>query len=308
MGCIQGAPECTPEQKEELCRSMGREMLLLCSRAALENTDSITVTPPKEINQLRERAADLRQKAEKAKEGKPVEEPAGEPTNKTTAEAPRTGGGMAGLLHAGVAAATAVKDQVVGKALEKIADQLEKTVDSIQAPLTNLGKNLVEQQREAIQEALDGQIGGLEWRNAVDLVRGSAPHHAAEYKAAKGDALSLYFMEHRRVDLEKAIAPLGEDIIKKGHTSMQAWDAAIGHYNTAVSKMAELSMWAPQPIELDLGKCVVAQTVASIAAAMGEKEKQFRTDSAGKSSCPVTFGNVFSEAKLDKVVYAGKSN
>jgi len=322
MGCSGSV--CSAEQEVELCCDMGKQMLKLCVSAALEKTSEIRVEPPKEINQLRQVATQLRDANAKGKapEAAPAEAPAEAPAASNevfdnnaapaAAEAPKSGGGLMGFVSAGASALTKVAEagssvlaQGIDKALNVMADQLDNAVAAIEKPLSNIGQSLAEQKKSEIEAVFASQIQALDLKTemtAVTLVRGSEPYGEAEYQAVPGDSLSQFLLTKARSGLEAEMATaVGEAI--KANGAMQAWGTAIGKYNAAVAKLEAMGLKA-QPIKLDLQQYIVAQTVTSIGTAMGKAETEIRKAPQGKSDFPVTFAKVFSGTKFSPSVYA----
>lgn len=288
----------------------GKEMLLLCASMAMDKSDDIKVQPPPEIAQMRKHAATLRAQGDQAR--------AAAPGTALDAVAPAAAGGMAGMMGGMLAKAVDTASDLASKGIDMVckgmADSMDKAVDAIEASMTTVGKTLVSGKKEEIKQSMLKVISSLDITanggKATTLCRGAEPHGAAEYQACPGNSLSAFLMSKVQADLEAELLGTVGDAVRAS-TAVTAWNAAIGKYNEMVAKMAEMKMATPETIQLDLPKYIVAQTVASMLDVMGKEEAEVRRDSAKeramKPEHPVTFSKVFSGAKLDATVYAGKS-
>jgi len=307
----------------------GKEMLLLCATMAMERSDDIKVQPPPEIAQMRKHAAELRAQGDQAKAqlaggaAADAAEPAA--ANEAAAE-PAGGGGLMGMMGGALAkaadaaqAAGAAAGELAGKGIDMvckgIADSLDKAVDAIEAPMTTVGKTIVTEKKEEIKASMLKLIGSLDITSkgdkATTMCRGAEPHGAAEYAACPGDSVSAFLVSKVGADIEAELMSVVGDAVR-ATTAVKAWDAAITQYNALVGKMEEMKMAKPEPIQLDLPKYIVAQTVASILDVMGKEEAEVRRDSAKertmKPEHPVTFSKVFSGASLNAAVYAERAS
>ena len=223
-------------------------------------------------------------------------------------------GGMAAMMGGMLTKAADAASELAGKGIDLVckgmADTMDKSVDAIEGSMTTVGKTLVSGSKEEIKQSLLKVIERTELARATALCRGAEPHGAAEYQACAGNSLSAFLGSKVQADIEAELLSLVGDAVRAS-TAVTTWDAAIGQYNKLVGKMEEMNMAKPEPIKLDLEKYIVAQTVASILDVMGKAEAEVRKDSAKeratKPEHPVTFSKVFSGAKLDSMVYAGKS-
>lgn len=291
----------------------GKEMLLLCAALAMERSEDIKVQPPPEIAQMRKHAADLRGQGDQARAQLAPAAAAGGLAGDLAAVAPAAGG-MAAMMGGMLTKAADAASELAGKGIDLVckgmADTMDKSVDAIEGSMTTVGKTLVSGSKEEIKQSLLKVIERTNLERATALCRGAEPHGAAEYQACAGNSLSAFLGSKVQADIEAELMSLVGDAVRAS-TAVTTWDAAIGQYNALVGKMEEMNMAKPEPIKLDLEKYIVAQTVASILDVMGKAEAEVRKDSAKeratKPEHPVTLSKVFSGAKLDSMVYAGKS-
>lgn len=296
----------------------GKEMLLLCATMAMERADDIKVQSPPAIAQMRQHAAELRNQGDKAKAdlaGGAAADAAETAAGDEAAAQPAGGGGLMGMMGGVMAKAGELAGKGIDVVCKGIADGMDKAVDAIEAPLTTVGKTIVTAKKEEIKQCMLKLINSLDVTakggKATNLCRGAEPHGAAEYAACPSNSLSAFLVSKVAGDIEAELMSAVGDAVK-ATAAVKAWNDAITLHNTLVGKMEEMKMAKPDPIEFDLPKYIVAQTVAGILDVMGKEEAEVRRDSAKermmKPEHPVTFSKVFSSASLDPAVYAARAS
>lgn len=308
MGCgASAAPprECADAEKKELCDVHGKQMLSLCVPPALEKLDEIKVVPPKELNNLRESAESLRKQADSAREQTAAKD-----------DEPKTAvGGIAGSIIGAVANVGEKANELFGKGLGVVLDEaaksLDAAVDTVEKPMTEIGKDIVEAKKAEVEKVFKYVIGTLSFDGepggAVALVRGAAPHGRPEYEAIQGSPLSDFFVSQCAQKLAAQLRPEIQEEIDK-HTAVKAWDKAIEAYNFASGKLEEAKLPSFAKIELDINEHIIDQIVSQLAVLIGKTETVIRHRSGDVKVCkpvqsPTTFAAVFSGERLTEAVY-----
>lgn len=310
MGCgASSAPkECNDEQKSELCKTSGRQMMLLCVPLAMAKADQIKVTPPKELASLRQSADSLRTQAETARTS--TQPSSAEADNEQPEEKADKKGGVLGAIGAAVVKGADKANELLGKgvggALDQAAKALDAAVDTVEKPMTEIGKEIVEAKKDDITKVFQDKIAQVSMDGvALTLVRGAAPHGEEQYKAVSGNALSAHLVEKHGDAIAEAMRSVVQDFIdKKG--VVKAWDQVIEKYNFASKKLEERKLAAFPKIELDINEHILKQVVAQLGELLGKEEKELRANPQDKSPTPVTFAAVFSGNQLTQLVFKNK--
>jgi len=308
--------QCTAEEKAEMCKDSGAEMMTLCLPPTMERSGEVTVTAPPDIAKLRETAVKLREQAAAAKAKEEANPPPAEEKAEAAGEEKKGGmfGGMMGMVNKGLEAvgdAAEAADKAVNKAagavmstvLSSAADLLDKGVDKVESPLTAVGKETVADKKEAIQKVLTVRINGLKTNDEdpVKLCRGEEPHGGAQYKECPTDSLSKHVI--MKGDLKSELREAVQDNVND-HASVKNWKALIDQYNKAASYCAEHNLTKLDPIQLDLVDHILSEIIQSLAKIMGEEEAKLRASSFGtKAVFAQTFAKVFSEETLTQPMY-----
>merc|ERR1712085_105707 len=143
--------------------------------------------------------------------------------------------------EAGGAAAGAA----INLALCTAADGMDKAVDAIEKPFTEVGRDIVKAKETEIVAIFVKYINGYDFPNAFQLVRG-----------AKTDAISTTMTVAMVQPLAKQLLPIVQAEIDK-HAVTKAWDVAIEQTNSMIKTMQEkvpdmMEKYGPKPIELDI--------------------------------------------------------
>lgn len=278
-----------------------KQMMLLCVPPALEKSEEIKVTPPKELNNLRESAESLRNQANLAREK----------TQAGDGEGEEKKGGIMGAITGVVEKGNELFGKGVGAVLDAAAKSLDSAVNTVEEPMTKIGQDIVNAKKGEIKNVFDYVIGQLSLTEegkpdlATELVRGQPPHGPEEYKAASG-SVSRYLVQSSATKLAAQLGPVVQPEIDK-HAAVKAWDKAIESYNLASAKLEENKLPAFAKIELNINEHIINQVIDQLAVLMGKEEAAIRENAVGKSQrCPQTFAAVFSGEKLTEVHFKNK--
>mmetsp|Transcript_37089 Transcript_37089/g.106086 ORF Transcript_37089/g.106086 Transcript_37089/m.106086 type:complete len:320 (+) Transcript_37089:36-995(+) len=319
MGCGAGVKPprvLDPGEVKELCAIGTKEMEILCVKQAMAREEDIKVRSPDCINQHRENVKRLRAAAEEAPRSitevtgaDAVQELVGDQANK--------GGVFGKVLGMAAGALDKVAEltgEAAGKAVEKslslMADALEKAVDAIEKPFSEVGKDIVKEKHNDILGVFSDYINKQPLPDVVKLCRGEPPHGIDEYAACPGNSISAALTSAAVVDLAKPLLAVTQDEIKK-HTITNAWDTLIKTTQSAhdaVSKYAALERFGIETTDLDMNTHIATETILAIGNLMGEEETTLRKSPEGKSSKPLTFAAVFSGETLTEVHLKRKDN
>lgn len=309
MGCGAGAlKEAKAEEKDMICSAAAKEMMTICLAQGMTKGDQIKVKAPPDVASLRETVKQLRQGGEDLKKSL-----AGESPEKPKEEAKKEGGMMgmmAGAINKAADVATAVAGDVAGKganlALSTMADALEKCIDAVEKPFTEVGKEVVAEKKDKINEISAGFIQKLPLGTggkALEICRGKAPHGMPEYQAVPPNSIIAFMATQNANDWVQVLQPEIADAIQK-HTVTKVWKSLIDNYNSLSDQIAKLDIAKQfsielKPIALDLNNYIVIEMVKELARIMGEDEATIRkagTHQAAKKK--IIFDAVFSGATI----------
>jgi hypothetical protein len=313
MGCIQSGAKarpkaCTKEQVAELCNVCAKEMMVLCAEPALQKPDEIKIPPPKEVANMRNDVKNMREFNKDGGDGD------GEKKKRSSAKsASKKKGGLGGMLDSAKDAASKVADKAgdlanagAEKVLGVLADALEQAIDKVEQPFTDVGRDLVKEQSEAILKVFNDYITSMTIADddVIAIVRGAAPYGKAEYDAVPKDAVSKYLCTKSRDELASKLKPICSEAIKK-HTITKTWDTVIDKFNALSEKLKSMSDDVNLvPIQLDIEDYIVSQTIDQIGVLMGKEEEILRASPEGKSRRPQVFEDVYGAKTLDSTVYS----
>jgi len=202
------------------------------------------------------------------------------------------------------------------------ADGLEQCVKDLEGPFNFAGRGFVWNSREAVVKVYTGTIEKTKLQRPVHLVRGEAPHGPAQYKACPTNALSVEFGRVAFAELTQALTPLALDTLARNKIQ-EDWNSLVWKYEQASGKLRDYvlsegfqqvdggsdfakSLQQGGPIEFDLNRYVVEQTVQQLTALMGEEETKLRAaPPLGEGTKPATFHLCFS-SDLDGHLTLGK--
>jgi len=333
MGCGGSKPQlCTQEQLAELCTVAAKEMMVLCSKTAIENADAVEVQAPPEITGLR---TDISRMRAYGKSDPDRDEAFGEdsgmpyaeqftndsqggtkpkPKAKTKAKAKAKSkvvskeekgmisGMVGGVMDSAGSAATAAMATV----LSGVADALQAVVTQVGEPFKKAGQDVLKENSEEIQKAVSLFVVQMAISNdtVIEMVRGKAPYGLGQLGAVPEGAVTQYLCTKCRAGLVEKLLPLCEESIKK-HTVTSTWDSSIEQFNKLSEQVDKLNLELKLvPIQLDINDYIVNQIIEQLGTLMGKEETMHRSNPAGKSRHPVVFEDVFSGVVLDEATYA----
>lgn len=338
MGC-GSSRLCTPEQQDAVFESGAKEMLLRCIENSVATTDSIDrlqIPLPPEVDRVRQLSVSLKKVSSMAKDHLTTAK-GGVGLEDAAKRASAEGGmlqGLGGVEKALFGTAASLVDKAaeavgagIGMAAARTialgADGLEQSISDIQGPFNFASRGFLWKSKLGVIKIYSNAIDKLKLQRPVHLVRGEHPHGPAQYKACPPDSLSSELCKQMAGELEESLTPLAIDIIARNKTQ-DDWDSLMWKYNQALSNVkayvqqesfqqidgaAEVAKSLPDdgPIEFDMVKYIVKQTVQQLAALMGSEEAQLRT-AEGKlkeGRKPANFHLCFS-ADLDGHLTLGK--
>jgi len=300
MGCgasAKGPPRpLNEEEKNAVCQIACKEMEVITATHATKSFDQIQIKPPDVVNQFRDNATRCRAAGAEAKD-KIADATCGDVAGDIGKKV--ASGGFLGSM-VGAAAAVADKAIDVGAAgagaaingaLCLLADGMDKAVDAIQKPFTEVGRDIIKAKEKEVTDIFIAYINGWDFPNAFNLVRGG-----------QADAISVALTVAMVQPLAKQLLPIVQAEIDK-HAVTKAWDVAIEQTNSMIKTMQEkvpdmMDKYGPKPIELDINIYIVTEVIQQLAVIMGTKEAEVRKDPAGKSRKPKLFEACFSTIEL----------
>eukprot|EP00419_Tripos_fusus_P090351 CAMPEP_0172855676 /NCGR_PEP_ID=MMETSP1075-20121228/62265_1 /TAXON_ID=2916 /ORGANISM="Ceratium fusus, Strain PA161109" /LENGTH=318 /DNA_ID=CAMNT_0013702687 /DNA_START=56 /DNA_END=1012 /DNA_ORIENTATION=+ len=308
MGCgasVNPPRRCTPEELQELCQNGCKEMEILTVSAAMEKPEEIVVPPPDCVNDQRENAQKLRDAAKAAVD---KIESLTENDMAQNMVGDTEGKGMIGSVMGFMAKAADGVAELTGKgagmvvstSLNGFAAALDKAVEAIEKPFTEVGRDIVERKKTDLIGIYAAYINQYNHSDPVSLVRGADPYGAAEYQAVPPDSISKALTDVALQPLAEQMLPIVQSEIDE-HAVTKAWDVLIETTNKAhdkISQYAQLEGYGIKKIQLDINTYIVEQSIRALGDQMGKVESEVRQNSAGKSRQPQTFAAVFSGTEL----------
>jgi len=297
MGCgasAKGPPrELDETEKQTICNIACKEMETITAKFCITQFDQIIVNPPNEVNQFRDNAKRCRDAGEEAKAK--IAEVAGGGNAEAIGEKVASGGMLGGMMGSAmkmVDKAAEVSGDAAGKAinlaLHTAADGMDKAVDAIEKPFTEVGRDIVKAKEKEIVDIFVKYINGFDFPNAFNLIR-----------AGGSDSISTTMTVAMVQPLAKQLLPIVQAEIDK-HAVTKAWDLAIEKTNEMIAMFQEkvpdlMDKYGPTPIKLDINIHIVTKVIEQIAKMMGIKEAEVRQNPAGKSSKPKLFEACFNK-------------
>jgi len=130
--------------------------------------------------------------AESAKGANQSSQEAGDSVSKAV------GGGLVGSMLGGAAAAMAdvgiAAGQVLGSGMDKLAADLKKYLDDIDADFAACALQVTKELQTEIAEAYNKILKNAPFPNALGLIRGDKPYGQAQYNACNKDRIAKAFM------------------------------------------------------------------------------------------------------------------
>jgi len=311
MGCgASAAPPRVLDQNEmrEMCDVGAREMEILCVTQAMGKPETLIVKPPDCVNKHRANAQKLRDAAEYALTA--ITEITSGDMGERVAGAVAKGGmlgkvfGMAGqAVDKAAEMSGAAAGAAVSSSLNLMSQGLDKAIDAIQKPFTDVGKDLVNTKYNDILKVYADFINNYKFADSLALCRGAEPFGPDEYNACAGDAISSSLTAASVQDLAKLMLPIVQTEIDK-HAITKAWDLVIDSTNAAydfIRQYAVLENFGLEKTDLDINIYIVTETILGLGELMGKEEAAIRVNPQGKSRRPETFAVVFSGVLMNEV-------
>lgn len=290
MGNCGSSKPATVEEKQEICKVCAKDMLNLCIDDALASPDKIKVAAPPALDQIREASAALKSAAADA---------AARAEGEEEEEEPESGGmfgslgGLAGGLVGKVlgAASDAISfaadmgAKAISKALSKSAELLDKAIEQVEEPMTDIGQEIVTEKKAELSTGLKEYVRDAPVPNAEQLCMSN-----------DSDAITKFMMQG---EAAKQVADKLKTVVegKLGeHKVIKAWDECIGLYNKLCGEVEKLDLGDSvklPPIELDLQMYICEQCGSQLGTLMGTAEGTHRASPANKGSFPDIFEKVF---------------
>jgi len=219
----------------------------------------------------------------------------------------------AGLVDKAAAALGAGIGSAAESGFILAADGLDQCIQGFEGPLNFAARGFLFKSREDVVKVYTKAIENLKLQRPVDLVRGELPHGPAQYKACRSNALSAELAKLASLELSQALLPLCVDVVARNEVQRD-WDALMWKYDQANAKLkayvesegfqqangeTDLAKSLQEgPLELDLNKYIVEQTVHQLAVLMGEEEAKMRSAPPQRSCTPLLGTGAATEARM----------
>jgi len=332
MGCGGSKPEgpklCNQAEMAELCTTAAKEMMVLCSKTAVENADTIESEAPPEITDVRKAIARLRDPVAnfQSPEPEPKAKAKTKPKAKAKGKGLTEGNGVIGTMVGGAkdlaADVTATGKSAMDAAVKKstattssanptaaVADALETLVDQVAEPFKTVSKDILKEKGAEIAQVLNIFILNMEFpaEAVITMVRGAAPYGIGQLGAVPQDSVTQYLCTECRAGLAEKIKPIFAASIEK-NSATSAWSSVVEKFqklSEQVDKLGTDVKLAPAStiIMLDINDYIVNQTIEQLGIAMGKEEFMHRSTPRGKTKHPAVFEDVFGGAVLDEEAY-----
>lgn len=185
--------------KQEMAEEVARHACMLMAQQALDSVtkdgsfgDYQIGAPKTEMGAFREMQASLEKSAESAKSANQSSKEAGDSLSKAV------GGGLVGSMLGGAAAAMAdvgiAAGQVLGSGMDKLAADLKKYCDDVDADFAACALQVTKDLQKEIAEAYNKILKNAPFPNALGLIRGDKPYGQAQYNACNKDRIAKAFM------------------------------------------------------------------------------------------------------------------
>jgi len=287
MGC--SASVASDEEKQEICKFIGKDMMNLCVDEALTRSGEISIKTPPQLQSIKDSSAKLKELGEvKEKEAKEAGEEEGD-----------GGGFIGGMLNKALDVMTGAVEfaadmtaSAMSKAFTKSAGVLDQGIEQVEKPMSTIGKDLV-----------SGKNAELSAMLKEFIQKSSVPRAEALCMGDDTDALSKCLITDASTDLaDKLKAVVGEKL--KEHKAITAWKKCIDTYNKMCEQVAKMKLgedFAPKTITLDLEAYVCKSCAEEIGRLMGESEKKIRAAPGNKGvKLPDLFEKVFKKPRTEK--------
>merc|ERR1712032_1707123 len=151
-------------------------------------------------------------------------------------------------------------------AIKLDADSMDDTISQLDVLFTDVCRGILASKREDASQICSSRIENLRVKVPLPLVRGIYPYGPQQYKACKSSAVTDDFMRSSAADLSAALLPIAEEFIVH-HSVTATWADLLEKYNAANAKLVESDVskaLVQDPIELDLSRYIVEQTVQQL--------------------------------------------
>lgn len=290
MGCGASKKPATPEEQQEICKQMAKEMMIICIGPALEKAENIKIKLPSDFDKMKKADEKLRSLANDLRNGK------GEEGEKKEEEKGGMLGSMMGMAKKAVDAVQEGGAAAAATALDGVASGLEKAINGIEEPMTDIGKDIVKEKKEELREVLAAHIRNAKVEEAVALC-GGPPDRLP-------NAISTYLLQQAAHSIATELLSVVKGYIDQ-HKAIKLWDEAINQYNGAVAKVQSVGLSEKlnlEGIKLDIKEHICVETILCFAQIMAETEEMMRGDpNKAFGLCkfhPGVFWKVFQKEKL----------
>jgi len=303
MGC-SGSKPATDEERQEICKFVAKDLLLICVDDALKDPDKVKILAPSDsLQKIKEACVNIREAAAKLVE-KGEEE--GEEENSSGG---MFGGMLGGLLdkaqdlvEEGMDKASELGCLGTSKAMNGLASGMEASVAKVETPFSTIGQELITAKKADIIQVLKETIkaDSTPVDNAAKLcLDPDQPNAIANNLLSQGDVWK---------GVVDKLLPISNAAVDK-HNAVEAWDNVIISYNKACDQIAKMlesmkakvpaleSFEGPSRIELDIKKYICEEAAKEIGRLMGEGEASRRQTPERLGQVPDTFLKVFMKEK-----------
>jgi len=301
------AKPATPEEKQEICKVMAKDMADMCVEEAMNDPAQMSIKAPPDLDTIREASQSLKDLAEevKAKVAELTADGEEEPAE------PASGGMLGGMMNMLGQAADVVQDGLgvvanlgakgIAGGLVKMAEGLDATIAGVEEPMTTIGKDIAAAKKTEITDLVKQYIKGGQVPKAEELCM-----------TGDNDAITKSLILAASDDISGKLKDPVEDAIKE-HTAIKAWDACIENYNAMCTKLGEmkdsikakvesekLDDFCPSPMEFDIKVYICQQTALEVGRLMGVAEARRRAAPQNMGSYPDIFLKVFRTDKTEE--------
>jgi len=273
----------------------------------------VAVRTPPCVDQWNETVKALREKAEELRS-----DTGGSSRAAGVAGAVATGGALGNMLGGLASKADGAMDSVSNMAggtaamgVDAAADMLEKAIQTLEAPFEKVGKDVICESYTAFLATFSDYINNYKFANSLKLVRGEAPHEAAQYEEVKKRGITEALVRASASDIVSKVYPTCEESIKNS-ALVRAWDIMLDTNKSVceqINKLANMSsalsglksLTEMLEATTDIPQHICMEIVLVLCDHMGAKEESLRFDSSGTSTHSkkdATFSVVFSGLKM----------
>jgi len=256
MGCGASADtKASVENMKEMCDVAAKDMEILCVTHAMSGISDasliLEVRTPDCVNSWKETVQALRDQA--AAIEKAGDEGGGDKAEKV-AGAVATGGMLGNALGSLAKVADNVTDKVMevgatalSESVRKVASTLEASIQKLEEPFQQVGKDVVTQKYSALLGAFSNFINNYKFSNSLALIRGPEPYGQEQYQNVDKDGITQGLLKASLKEMVVAMLPTVTEEVAN-HLTTKSWKSMLecnqsccGVIKSLISKSDRLS-------------------------------------------------------------------